>query len=467
MSTLLVKNATVLVTMDDQRREIKNGAMFIRDNVIEKVGTTAEMPETADTILDLSNHIILPGFVNTHHHLYQTLTRVLAQDADLFTWLKTLYPIWANLTDEAIYISTLTGLAELALSGCTTSSDHLYIYPNDCTLDSQIRAASEIGVRFHAARGSMSLGESKGGLPPDRVTEDEAFIIKDTQRLIETYHDPNRYAMLRVVVAPCSPFSVTPDLMRESAELARAYGVTMHTHLAETIEEEAFCLETFGKRPVEYAESLGWTGHDVWHAHCVHMNQPEIELFGRTGTGVAHCPTSNMRLASGIAPVLAWRQAGVKVGLGVDGSASNDGSHLLAEARQAMLLQRVAPDRYLSEKPGGRGGFAGKPDAMTAREALELATRGGAAVLGRDDIGYLAPGMAADFIAIDLNRVGFAGAGHDPVAAIVFCQPVNVDYSVINGRIVVENGRLATIDLPPVLQRHNEIAIAMVRNEQA
>lgn len=463
MNTLLVKNTAVLATMDDDGREIANGALFIRDNIIEQVGTTDELPATADKVLDLSGHVVLPGFVNTHHHLYQTLTRVLAQDADLFTWLKTLYPIWANLSDEAIYISTLTGLAELALSGCTTSSDHLYIFPNDCTLDSQIRAAGEIGVRFHAARGSMSLGESKGGLPPDRVTEDEAFILKDSRRLIETYHDASRHAMMRVVLAPCSPFSVTADLMRESANLARAYGVRLHTHLAETVEEEAFCLETFGLRPVPYVESLGWTGDDVWHAHCVHMSQSEIDLFGKTKTGVAHCPSSNMRLASGIAKVPAMWQAGVPVGLGVDGSASNDGSHLLAEARQAMLLQRVAPDRYLSEEPGGRGGFGGKPDAMSAREALRLATRGGAEVLGRDDIGYLAPGMSADFIAINLNQVAFAGAVHDPVAAMVLCQPPGVDYSVINGKVVVENGHLTTIDLMPTLERHNQIAMQMVR----
>ncbi len=338
MGTLLVKNAAVLVTMDDQRREIDDGALFIRDNVIEQVGKTADLPQEADERLDLSGHIVLPGLINTHHHLYQTLTRVIAQDADLFTWLKTLYPIWANLTDEAIYISTLTGLAELALSGCTTSSDHLYVFPNDCTLDSQIRAAQEIGVRFHAARGSMSLGESQGGLPPDRCTESESFILKDSQRLIEEYHDYDRHAMTRVVLAPCSPFSVTADLMRESAKLARAYKTRLHTHLAETVEEESFCLETFGKRPVEYVESLGWTGEDVWHAHCVHMSHSEIEFFGKTGTGVAHCPSSNMRLASGIAPVLDWRTHGVRVGLGVDGSASNDGSHLLNEARMAMLL---------------------------------------------------------------------------------------------------------------------------------
>jgi cytosine/adenosine deaminase-related metal-dependent hydrolase len=451
--------------MDDQRREIEDGALFIRDNVIEQVGATSELPQTADEVIDLAGHVILPGLINTHHHLYQSLTRVIAQDADLFTWLKTLYPIWANLTDEAIYISTLTGLAELALSGCTTSSDHLYIFPNDCTLDSQIQAAQEIGVRFHAARGSMSLGESKGGLPPDRVTEDEAAILQDSRRLIEAYHDAERHAMTRIVLAPCSPFSVTPDLMRESAAMARAYGVRLHTHLAETLEEEIFCLETFGHRPVAYVESLGWTGEDVWHAHCVHMSTAEIDLFGRSGTGIAHCPGSNMRLASGIARVVEWRDAGVRVGLGVDGSASNDGGHLLAEARLAMLLQRVAPDRYLSEGPGGRGGFAGDAAAMSARQALELATRGSASVLGRDDIGILAPGMSADFIALNLNQVAFAGAGHDPVAAVLLCRPPNVDWSVINGRVIVKNGRLTTLDLMPHLERHNRISAAMIRGE--
>jgi cytosine/adenosine deaminase-related metal-dependent hydrolase len=465
MPTLLAKNAHILVTMDDERREIAGGGLFVRDGVIEAVGPMDTLPNAADTILDLRDHVVLPGLINTHHHLYQSLTRVIAQDADLFTWLTTLYPIWANLTDEAVYVSTVIGLAELALSGCTTSSDHLYIFPNDCTLDSQIRAAADVGLRFHAARGSMSLGESQGGLPPDQVTEDEQFILRDSRRLIETYHDPARHAMTRVVLAPCSPFSVTPDLMRESAALARAYGVRLHTHLAETIEEEAFCLETFGLRPVPYVESLGWTGDDVWHAHCVHMSADEIARFGHTGTGVAHCPTSNMRLASGICRVLDLRRAGAPVGLGVDGSASNDSGHLLAEARQAMLLQRVAPDRYLSEPPGGRGGFAGRAAAMTAREALEIATRGGAAVLGRDDVGYLAPGMSADFIALNLNRVDYAGAWHDPVAAALFCGPRGVDLSVVNGRIVVEGGRLITVDLDAYLPRHNTISRAMVDGE--
>jgi 8-oxoguanine deaminase len=474
MPTILVKNAAVVVTMDDTRREISGGGLFVRDNVIEQVGEANELPDSADVIMDLSDHVVLPGLVNTHHHMYQTLTRVLAQDAHLFQWLKTLYPIWANLTNDGVYVSTLTALAELALSGCTTSSDHLYIFPNDCTLDSQIRAAQEIGVRFHAARGSMSLGESKGGLPPDSVTEDEPSILSDSQRLIEQYHDHHRHAMTRIVLAPCSPFSVTPELMRDTAELARHYDVHLHTHLAETMEEEEFCLETFGRRPVEYVESLGWTGEDVWHAHCVHMSESEIDLFGQTRTGVAHCPSSNMRLGSGIAPVNAFRHKGVNVGLGVDGSASNDGNHLLAESRLAMLLQRVSPvahNQLILERAVERGVGKRLPPlpadvtSMTARQALEIATRGGAAVLGRDDIGALAPGMSADFVAYKVTGIPFAGAQHDLVSALLFCHPQNVDLSVINGRIVVQDGQLKTVDMEPVVRRHNELSSAMIRGE--
>jgi cytosine/adenosine deaminase-related metal-dependent hydrolase len=474
MSTLLVKNAAFVVTMDDDRQEISDGGLYIQNNIIEQVGKSADLPSSADTVLNLSGHVVIPGLVNTHHHMYQTLTRVLAQDEPLFGWLKTLYPIWAHLRDEGIYISTLTALAELALSGCTTSSDHLYIFPNDCTLDSQIRAAQEIGVRFHAARGSMSLGESKGGLPPDSVTENEQAILKDSQRLIESYHDHHRHAMMRIVLAPCSPFSVTPDLMRESAELARQYNVRLHTHLAETYDEEVFCLETFGKRPAWYAESLGWTGDDVWHAHCIHLNQPEIMLFGNTRTGVAHCPGSNMRLGSGIAPITELIHNGVDVGLGVDGSASNDGNHLLAEARLAMLLQRVGPvaqDETILERTteGGIGRrlppLPGDPTAMSARQALEISTRGGAAVLGRDDIGHLSPGMSADFVSYNMNNLSYAGAQKDLVSALLFCQPQQVDLSVIDGRIVVQEGRLTTLEIEPVIERHNELSADMIRGE--
>jgi len=443
-----VKHADLLVTMDKDRRRIPDGGLFVRDNVIEQVGPTAELPTEGDRVINAQGMIFLPGLVNTHHHLYQTLTRAVptAQDATLFQWLKTLYPIWAGLTSEAVYTSALVGLAELVLSGCTSASDHLYIYPNDCRIDDEIRAAQEIGIRFHASRGSMSLGESKGGLPPDSVVEDEDFILKDTRRAVETYHDPDPYAMLRIVVGPCSPFSVTPDLMREAVALARSYGVCLHTHLAETLDEERFCLREFGRRPVEYAEDLGWVGDDVWHAHCVHLNEQEIALFAQTGTGVCHCPSSNMRLASGIAPVRAYLDVGVRVGLGVDGSASNDASHLLAEARMALLLQRVS----------------GNPAGLSAEESLWLATVGGAQVLGRDDIGQLVPGKAADFIGLRLDRLDYAGALHDPLAALVFCTPQRVDFSVINGRVVVEDGHLLTVDLGPVIERHNRIARELV-----
>jgi len=449
MSTLLLKNADLLITMDGARRRIADGGLFVRDHVIQQVGHSAELPAEADRIIDARGMVILPGLVNTHHHLYQTLTRCLAQDDGLFGWLRTLYPIWARMNGEAVYVSAKVGLAELLLSGCTTSSDHLYLYPNGSRIDDEIQAAQELGIRFHATRGSMSLGESQGGLPPDSVVEEEEAILRDCRRAIESFHQAERYGMVRVALAPCSPFSVTADLMRESAALARAYGVRLHTHLAETLDEEQFCLETFGQRPVAYAESLGWTGDDVWHAHCVHMSDAEISLFARTGTGVAHCPSSNMRLASGIAPVVAWRQNGVRVGLGVDGSASNDSSHMLAEARQAMLLQRVKGDATV----------------MSAQQALELATLGGASVLGRDDIGALAPGMAADFIGYRLERLDFAGALHDPLASLVFCTPVNVDLSVVNGRLRVQEGRIVDLDLAPLIRRHNAISGAMIRNE--
>jgi 8-oxoguanine deaminase len=456
MSTLLAKNIHTLVTMDAVRREIRDGAVFARDGVIEAVGTLDAMPaQTADVVLDLSKHVVLPGLVNTHHHMYQSLTRVLAQDDELFGWLKTLYPIWARLTGEMVYVSAKVAMAELMLSGCTTSSDHLYIYPNDVKLEHEIQAAQEIGMRFHAARGSMSVGESKGGLPPDSVVEDEAAILRDTHRVIEQYHDAKRFSMLRVVVAPCSPFSVSRDLMRESAGLARSYGVHLHTHLAENDNDVTYSLETFGYRPGDYAQDVGWVGEDVWHAHCVKLDSQEIGLFARTGTGVCHCPSSNMRLASGIAPVRQMLDAKVKVGLGVDGSASNDSGYLLNEARQAMLLQRVNP---LPASPEFRGGA----NALSAREALEIATGGGAAVLGRDDIGSIAPGIAADFAAFRLDDIAFAGAQHDPVAALVFCGSPRADVVVINGQIVVQDGQLLTDDLPVLVEHHNRLSKQLI-----
>ncbi len=451
MSTIVLLHADVIVTMDEARREIRDGGMVIRDGVIEAIGPTNELPTVLEARLeDMSGHIILPGLINTHHHLYQTLTRAVpaAQNATLFNWLKTLYPIWARLTPEAVYTSALTGMAELLFSGCTTVSDHLYLFPNGSKLDDEIRAAQEIGIRLHASRGSMSLGESKGGLPPDSVVESEAAILKDTDRLIRAYHDPKPGAMVRIVVAPCSPFSVTPALMRESAALARSYHVSLHTHLAETLDEEQFCLQTFGHRPVEYMETLGWVGADVWYAHAVHVNDHEIGLMAHTGCGAAHCPSSNMRLASGIAPVKKYRAAGVKVGLGVDGSASNDGSHLLGEARQAMLLARVSGD----------------PAGLTAREALEIATIGGAQVLGRDDIGSLAKGNRADLFALNLNTLDYAGAAvHDPVAAVLFCAPQKADWVMVEGKWVVKEGQLLTVETGPLVEIHNRIAREMVR----
>jgi cytosine/adenosine deaminase-related metal-dependent hydrolase len=454
MSTLLVKSA-YLVTMDDHQREIPQGGLFIRDGFIEQVAPLAELPQAADEVLDLREHILLPGLVNTHHHFYQTLTRAVpaAQDANLFNWLKTLYPIWARLRPEDIYLSTQTALTELALSGCTTAADHLYLFPNGSRLDDEIAAAREVGLRLHASRGSMSLGESKGGLPPDSVVEEEEAILRDSQRLIEQYHQPAPGGMIQIVLAPCSPFSVTPQLMRESAALARAYGVHLHTHLAETEDEEDFCLQKFGKRPVSYMQELGWIGEDVWFAHAVWVNQEEIEVFARHGCGVAHCPTSNMRLASGIAPIQEYLEAGVKVGLGVDGSASNDSSHMLAEARQAMLLARVRE---------GLRGFSRSNDPsrrlLTARQALWLGTRGGAAVLGRSDIGSLEAGKCADFFAIRLDRLEYAGALHDPLAAVVFCQPLRVDYTVVGGRVIVREGRMVTVDEERLIEQHNRAA---------
>ena len=452
MSTLLLKNIHTLVTMNAAREELRGAAVLIRDDVIERVGQTADLPATADEVLDLKDrHVVLPGLVNTHHHFYQTLTRAIpaAQNVDLFSWLKTLYPIWARLTPEGVRASAQLCAAELILSGCTTASDHLYIFPNGATLDDEIRAVRDVGLRFHASRGSMSVGESLGGLPPDSLVESEADILRDSRRVIEAFHDNSRHAMTRITLAPCSPFSVSRDLMRESAALARSYpGVRLHTHLAENKADVDYSVAKFGLAPGDYAEALGWLGADVWHAHCVWLSDPSIEKFASTGTGVAHCPCSNMRLASGIAPVQKMRKAGVSVGLGTDGAASNDATNLFHEARQALLLARV---------------LALDATAMTAREALEIATLGGARVLGRDDIGCLAPGMSADLIAINLDQPALAGAEHDPVAALVLCQVDAVDYSFINGRKVVDRGCLTTVELPSLLQQTQRLAAEMVR----
>ena len=445
--TLLLKNADVLCTMSEpweNESEIKGGGLFARNGIIEAVGESSSLPQIADTIIDMKGHVVIPGMVNTHHHLFQNLTRAVpaAQNSELFGWLKTLYPIWSNIGPEHVYWSTALGLAELALSGCTTSSDHLYIYPNGAKLDDSLSAASDIGVRFHGTRGSMSIGESQGGLPPDSLTEKETFILSESQRLIETYNDSSRYAMQRVALAPCSPFSVSIDLMRESAAMARSYGVGLHTHLAENAEDIEYGLQQFGMRPGEYVEAVGWTGDDVWHAHCVQLNSEEINLFAKTGTGIAHCPCSNMRLASGIAPVRQMLDAGVKVGLGVDGSASNDSGNMLNEARQIMLLQRVNS----------------KASTMTAREALRVATIGGASVLNRDDIGMLVPGYAADITAFKRDNVDFSGSDWDPVASLVFCGPSKANYTIINGKIVVSEGQLTSIPIEKLIQEHSKLS---------
>jgi cytosine/adenosine deaminase-related metal-dependent hydrolase len=464
VTALLISNAAVLVTMDAGRREIAGGSALVIDDAIAAVGTEAEVrawiaqdpPRRApQRTIDARGCVVLPGLVNCHHHLFQTLTRSIGTGLGrgLFDWLRLLYPIWGRLDPEAVYVSAKLGLAELVLSGATTVADHLYLYPNGVRLYDEIAAARELGVRFHPTRGSMSLGQSKGGLPPDNVVESEEHILDDCLRVIGDFHDPNPRSMLRVGVAPCSPFSVTAELMRESARLARAHpAVGLHTHLAETLDEHRFCVDKFGKTPLEYAESLEWMGKEVWFAHMVHPSADEIGMLARTGSGVCHCPSSNMILASGIAPVRDMLDHGVKVGLGVDGSASNDGNHMLGEARQAALLQRV-----------GWPGFESRADRLSAREALELATLGGARVLQRDDIGSIEAGKGADIVAFRIDDIEHAGALGDPVAALVTCTPTRAWLSVINGRLVVEDSMLHDVDLPRLIERHNAISLELLR----
>ncbi len=426
----LIRNADVIVTMDDNRRELAQADILIENGAILSVGASAKVD--AEEIIDAGGCVATPGLVNTHHHLYQTLTRAVGpcQDSLLFGWLKTLYPIWARMTPEDMFLSTQLGLAELALSGCSMSADHLYIYPNGVRLEDTIEAAGTVGLRFHPTRGAMSIGESNGGLPPDTLVEPEDAILKDAVRVIDSFHDPSDGAMVRVGIAPCSPFSVSTGLMKDAADLARDKQVLLHTHLAENDEDIAYSLETFNCRPGQYAEDLGWTGERVWHAHCVKLDEAEIDLFARSGTGVAHCPCSNSRLGSGVAPVRRMRDAGVRVALGVDGSASNDSGHLLAEARMAMLLQRVQNGA----------------DAMSAREVLEIATRGGAAVLGRErELGSIEVGKRADIAIWDISGLEAAGAW-DPVAALVLCGPMPVRDLLVEGRSVVRDGSLCTVD---------------------
>ena len=472
MPTLLIRNADCVATFDHadpgQARELRRASVFIRDQRIEAIGPATELPTTADEVIDARGHLVLPGLVNTHHHMYQSLTRAIpqAQNAELFGWLRALYPIWAGLTPEMVQVSSRVAMAELLLSGCTTSSDHLYLYPNGVRLDDSIEAAQAIGMRFVATRGSMSVGQSQGGLPPDALVEREDLILKDTQRVIETWHDSRHGAMVNVAAAPCSPFSVSRDLMRESAALARSLGARLHTHLAENDHDLAYSREKFNCTPTEYAQDLGWLGPDVWHAHCVRLDDAGISLFAASRTGVAHCPCSNMRLASGIAPVRRLLDAGVAVGLGVDGSASNDGAQMVNEARQAMLLARVGramqPPEERRNSRDERQTFFGcdlGPAEMSARDALALATRGGAQVLGRSDIGHLAPGMCADLALFDLRTLGLAGgAVHDPVGALLLCASPAAAWTIVNGRLVVREGQLATLDLGPLLERHNRLA---------
>ena len=461
--SLLVRHADVVVTMDDARSEPRDASVFVVDGVVEAVGPDADVTAAiasahpglapAKTI-DARGCVVLPGLVNGHHHLFQSLTRAIGTGGGLalFDWLKRLYPLWATLDPDAVHVSAKLALAELMRSGATTVADHLYLFPNGARLDDTIAAAVELGVRFHPTRGSMSIGESHGGLPPDRLVEDERAILADCRRVIEAFHDPSPRAMVRVGLAPCSPFSVSADLMRETASMARAHrAVGLHTHLAETLDEDRWCERHVAMRPVDYAESLGWLGPDVWFAHMVHPSPADVGKLGRSGSGVCHCATSNMILASGIAPVRAMIDAGVRVGLGVDGSASNDGNHLLAEARQAMLLQRV-----------GWPGFESRADRLSAREALFLATRGGASMLGRDDIGRLEPGFAADLVAFRVDGIEHAGAAADPVAALLTCSPGHAWLSVIDGRVVVEDGALVGVDPAPLVERHDRIARRML-----
>jgi cytosine/adenosine deaminase-related metal-dependent hydrolase len=460
--TLLIREANCLATQDDQAHEWRGASIWCRGGFIERILAPGENLEPwlaqADDIIDARHHVVIPGLVNTHHHMVQSLTRAVpaVQNAELFSWLRGLYPIWSGLTPEMVRVSHQVAMAELLMSGCTTSSDHHYIYPNGIRLDDSIEAAQRMGIRFVATRGSMSVGQRDGGLPPDHVVESEADILRDTRRLIETWHDASHGALLQIAVAPCSPFSVSQGLMRDSAELARAYGVRLHTHLAENDHDVAYTRERFNCTPAEYAESLGWLGEDVWHAHCVKLDPTGMKRFAQTRTGVAHCPCSNMRLASGILPLRAMLDAGVPVGLGVDGSASNDAGHLLNEARQAMLLARV---RRSLEPMGCDSG----PQEMTPRDALRLATRGGAEVLGRRDIGQIAPGYCADFALYRTDTLALAGgAVHDPVGALLLCSSGPADMTIVHGEVLVRDGQLTRMDVEPLIERHNALALALV-----
>ena len=476
MATLLIYRAQHLATQDDHQTELQGASVLVRDGRIERIFSQDELIDAwladnpVDEVIDARRHVVIPGMVNTHHHMVQCLTRAIpqVQNAELFSWLKGLYPIWLGLTPEMVRVSTQVAMAELLLSGCTTSSDHLYIYPNGVRLDDSIEAAHTIGMRFTATRGSMSVGESQGGLPPDQAVEKEAFILKETQRLIEKWHDANFGSMIHVAIAPCSPFSVSQDLMRESATLARAHGVRLHTHLAENDHDVTYTQEKFNCTPAQYAQDLGWVGDDVWHAHCVKLDDDGAYLFAKTRTGIAHCPCSNMRLASGILPVRRFLDMGIPIGLGVDGSASNDAGHMLNEARQAMLLARVSRGIAAPQTKNGQTFFGCDlgPAEMTPRNSLRIATRGGSEVLGRaHEIGQIKVGYCADFAMFRTDTLSMAGgAVHDPLGALLLCASDNADYTIVNGRVVVRQGHLTSIDLGPLLERHNALAIQLAVN---
>ncbi len=440
MSSLLIKNADTLVTCDNQDSVLHNVNVYCKDGVIADISTREH---AADEVLDATGYFLYPGLINTHHHLYQYFTRNIpkVQNMELFDWLKTLYEIWKGLDEETVYLSSLAGMGELMRYGCTTCLDHHYVFPKAASgalIDAQFAAADELSIRMHATRGSMSLSKKDGGLPPDSVVQNVDAILKDSARLIETFHDKSDYAMRQVALAPCSPFSVTAELLRESAVLARSYGVRLHTHLCETKDEEAYMLETRNMRPYDYMESVGWTGSDVWYAHGIYLNDTELERMAQNGTGVAHCPASNMKLSSGVCRVPDMLRLGVPLGLAVDGSASNDCSNLLSEIRTAYLLHRLA---YGKEAP-------------TGYDLLKVATRGSAKILGREKLGQIAEGFGADAFLIKKNRLDMVGAEFDPknlFGTVGYSRPV--DYTIVNGRIRVRDGALVGIDEERILER--------------
>ncbi len=471
LSTVLIHNALLIATMNDRRERVAGGYVLVRDHLIEEVGA-GPFRGNADRVVDAAGKIVLPGLINCHHHLYQTLTRNIPelQDVPLFDWLVGLYEIWRELTLEGVYTSAKVGIAELLLSGCTTTTDHLYLVPRSLEKihDEEIRAARELGIRFHPTRGSMSRGRSQGGLPPDDVTQTEAEIMRDCERVVRDFHDASRFSMCRIALAPCSPFSVTEDLMKATLKFARQNKLRVHTHLAETRDENEYCRKTYGCRPAELMRQLDWLGEDVWFAHCVHLNQAEVDLFARTGTAVAHCPTSNMRLGSGIAPIRELVDAGATVGLAVDGSASNDSSNLLAEVRQALLLHRL-PEAEKKDIGASAHDGASRPRWFSAEDVLWMATRGGAKALGYDgETGCIAPGFAADLILIDMNQLSFAGGMSDPLAAAVFAQASNaVHTTMVNGKIVVEAGRLGSENLNALIQTQNRLSGEMLQRARS